>query len=329
LKIFVTGGNGFIGSRVVRRLCLRGHAVRCLLRPASPTRRIDDLSFERQLGDLRDRASLERGLDGCSACIHLASVSSWEEIASPDLEATVVEGTSNLLAACAGTTVKRLVYISSAAAINGSAEPRIFDETSVFQLGGSGLRYAEAKHHAEQEVLAAATETFEPVVVNPAETYGPEDDEWVTAGAIRDVLRSWPALALRGGSAVAHVDDVAEGIVLALEKGRPGHRYILGGENLTVEKIVRTVLALAAQRKPVLVLPAALVRAAVGACRMLGLPPPVPPDLIAYASRYWFVDDAKARAELGYRPRPAVETLRSVVDWVLQANGKGGSAAAA
>ena len=322
MKVFVTGGNGFIGSRVVRRLCTRGHAVRCLLRPTSRTQRIDDLDFERHFGDLADRGSLERGLDGCDACIHLASLSSWEEIAKGDVEGTVVGGTKGLLAACRSAGIGRLVYVSSAAAINGSDAPKVFDETSAFELDGSGLRYAEAKHRAEQAVLAAAADGVQTVVVNPVETYGPDDYEWVTAGSIRDILKGWPALALHGGSAVAHVDDVAEGIVLALAKGRAGERYILGGDNLTIEQIVRLVLELAGRRRPVLVLPAPVVRAVVGTCRLLRLPPPVPPDVVAYASRYWFVDDSKAETELGYRSRPAVDVLRPVVEWVLETEGR-------
>jgi dihydroflavonol-4-reductase len=194
----------------------------------------------------------------------------------------------------------------------------VFAETTPFALEGSGLRYALAKHEAEGVVLAAVERGLDAVVVNPGETYGPDDHEWVTAGAIRDALRGWPALAVRGGTSVAHVDDVAAGIVAALERGRRGERYILGGENLTVEQIVRTALEVRGSRKPVLVVPAALLRAAVAVCRALRLPPPVPPDIVGYACRYWFVSSEKAERELGYRPRPARETLSSVVTWIRE-----------
>jgi dihydroflavonol-4-reductase len=113
-----------------------------------------------------------------------------------------------------------------------------------------------------------------------------------------------------------HVDDVAAGIVAALERGRVGERYILGGDNLRVEEIVRTALRAAGSRKPVLVVPEPVLRAVVRLCVLLRLPPPVPPDLVGYACRYWFVDSAKAKRELGYRPRPAAETLGSVVAWI-------------
>jgi dihydroflavonol-4-reductase len=316
VRVFVTGGNGFIGSRVVRRLLADGHEVRCLLRPTSRTHRIDDVAFEPVVGDLGDAAALRRGADGCDACIHLAGVSSWAEIASPEVEEVIVEGTRRLLGVLGGGPGVRLVYVSSAAAVNGSDGPSVFDEASAFGLAGSGLRYALAKHAAEELVLEAERDGLHAVIVNPGETYGPDDDEWVTAGPIRDVLRSWPALAVRGGASVVHVDDVADGIVAALERGRPGERYILGGDNLEVEEIVRTALAAAGKRKPVVVVPAAVLRAVVRLCGLLRLPPPLPPDLVGYACRYWFVDSSKAKRELGYSPRPAPETLASVVGWI-------------
>jgi dihydroflavonol-4-reductase len=319
MRVFVTGGSGFIGSRVVRRLVEDGHVVRCLLRPTSRTDRIEDLELERVVGDLGDVEALERGADGCDGCIHLAGVSSWDEIASPQVEETIVGGTRRVVDAVSRVPGLRFVYVSSAAAVNGSSGPTVFDEETAFALEGSGLRYALAKHEAEELVLAAARNGLHAVIVNPGETYGPDDDEWITAGPIRDVLRNWPALAVRGGTSVVHVDDVAAGIVAALERGRPGERYILGGDNLAVEEIVRTTLAEAGARKPVVVVPAAVLRAVVRICRLLHLPPPLPPDLVGYACRYWFVDSSKAERELGYRARPARETLASVVRWIRTA----------
>ena len=325
MRVFVTGGNGFIGSRVVRRLADDGHEVRCLLRPGARTHRIEDVRFERVEGDLGDAGALARGVEGCDGCVHLAGVSSWAEIASPEVEEVIVEGTRRLLGAAREAPGLRFVYVSSAAAVNGSDRPSVFDETAAFELDGSGLRYALAKHAAEKLVLEAARAGLHAVIVNPGETYGPDDDEWVTAGAIRDVLRSWPALAVRGGASVVHVDDVAAGIVAALEQGRPGERYILGGDNLAVEEIVRTALRAAGARKPVVVVPAAVLRLVVRLCRLLRLPPPISPDLVGYACRYWFVDSTKAKRELGYSPRPAPETLSAVVGWIRTAGATGRS----
>lgn len=317
MRVFVTGGNGFIGSSVVRLLHDRGYEIRCLLRPTSDVRRIRDMLFEQVIGDVRDPACVEEGMRGSEACVHMAGPSSWAEIASDDVEPVILGGIRAVLAATENAGA-RLVYVSSAAAVNGAKEPAIFDETTAFSLGDSGLRYAIAKHQAEGLVAEAVARGVDAVVVNPTETYGPNDYEWVTAGALRDALRGWPALAVRGGTSVAHVEDVAEGIVTALEKGRPGERYILGGENLTIRQLIQSALRAAGSRKPVVMMPEWLVRTVSRACMAVRITPPIPPDLIGYATRYWFVDCTKAREELGYDPRPAEETIRSVVAWIRQ-----------
>jgi len=319
MKVFVTGGNGFIGSRVVRRLCEAGHEVTCLLRSTSKTERIDDLEFARHIGDVRDSDSLRAGVQGKDACIHLASVSAWGDMRSDALEAIVVDGTRHLLDACKEVADLRLVYISSAIAINGSASPRVFDEESPFELADASMPYAHAKHVAEQLVLEHVAKGLDAVIVNPAEVYGPDDTSMVTAGNLVDALKSWPALACHGGTAVTHVDDVAAGIVAALESGRAGERYILGGDNLSVKELLELTLRIAGQKKPVVTLPNRPLKWAVNTLTRFGLPSPVAPEVLDYATFYFFVDSAKAMRELGYNPRPAREVLAPVVGWLKAA----------
>lgn len=316
MKIFVTGGHGFIGSRVVARLIDGGHDVRCLVRTSSKTHRIDHLEWERFVGDVRDRASLEEGMKGCEAVIHLASVSSWADMRSSALEDTVLGGTENVVHAAKSTGVRRVVFVSSSMAINATPEPHVFDETTTFALTDPKYRYPIAKHRAEKKALEIAGDDVELVIVNPAEVYGPSDDAMVTAGNLRDALNDWPALACTGGSAVTHVDDVAEGMVLALEKGRHKERYILGGDNLHVEELIRLTLEIAGQKKPVLKLPNGVLKAAIGTLDKLGLPSPVEPEVVTYATLYWFMDSTKAKTELGYSPRPAREVLSPTIDWL-------------
>ncbi|NUS45287.1 MAG: NAD-dependent epimerase/dehydratase family protein [Mycobacteriaceae bacterium] len=315
MKVFVTGGTGLIGSRVVALLANGGHTPRCLLRAGSRTHRIDHVAYEPVYGDMTDAASLRTGMAGCDAVIHLASPSSWDEIGTDAVEPVIIGGTKALVEAAAAVDGIRLVYVSSAAAVNGSAKPVVYDETAEFALVGSGLRYAEAKHVAERAVLESGLNA---VAVCPGETYAPGDDEWITAGTIRDALHGWPVLAIPGGTSVAHADDVAEAIVAALTKGRAGERYILGGDNLTVKEIMRTALDAAGLRKPIVTVPAPVVRAIAKACVALRITPPLAPDLIGYAARYWFSTSDKAIAELGYRPRPARETIAAVVAWMRE-----------
>lgn len=319
MKIFVTGGHGFIGSRVVARLLDEGHEVRCLVRESSQTHRIDHLTWERHAGDVRDRASLEAGMQGTDAVIHLASVSSWADMRSAVLEETVLGGTENVVEAAKAAKVKRVVFVSSSMAVNATPQPIVFDETTPFELTDPKYRYPLAKHRAEKRALEVAGDDVELVIVNPAEVYGPNDDAMVTAGNLRDALNDWPALACTGGSAITHVDDVANGMVRALEKGRHGERYILGGDNLHVEELIRLTLEIANQKKPVMKLPNGLLKVAIGALDKLGLPSPVEPEVVTYATLYWFMDSTKAKTELGYAPRPAREVLEPTIAWLYDA----------
>jgi dihydroflavonol-4-reductase len=316
MKILVTGSTGLIGSRTVRKLLAAGHEVRCLIRSDRRRARLDGLPVEQVRGELRDPASLARAAAGCEACVHLAGVSGWDHIADPAIHDTIHAGTVRLLDAVQAAGLRRFVYVSSAAAIDGTARPVMLDETSRFTLERSGLVYALAKHAAEQAVIARNGDGFETLIVNPAETYGADDHDWITAGSVRDILRGWPALATVGGTSVVHVDDVADGIARAIDRGLPGERYILGGDNLTIAQLVRLTLDVAGIRRPVVVVPFAALRAAVAACRLLRITPPVEPGVLGYLRRYWFVDSGKARAALGYRPRGARETMAPVVRWV-------------
>jgi dihydroflavonol-4-reductase len=150
MRVFVTGGNGFIGSVVVRKLVARGYRVRCLLRKSSRTGRIDDVATERVDGDIRDRAGLERGMQGCDAAIHLACISSWDLIHSPEMDAVAVEGTRNVLQAALAAGCGRVVYVSSALAVGASRRPAVMCEDSESEVPLGGLRYLCAKRKAEE-----------------------------------------------------------------------------------------------------------------------------------------------------------------------------------
>jgi len=232
----------------------------------------------------------------------------------------VVDGTAAVLAAAKAAGGPRVVFVSSVTAVNGTRRPEMMTEETAFRLPPEPFVYATAKHAAEQLCTAAAAEGLPVVIVNPCEVYGPEDDDFITASYLRDALRDWPALATAGGTAVAHVEDVAAGIGAALLRGRPGERYILGGENRSVRQIVELALMCGGQAgKPVVQLPTGL---ALGVVRLLArarLPTPVHPDLLAHGVLYWYVDSSKAARELGYTFRPARETVQSVVDWLVAA----------
>ena len=319
MKVFVTGGNGFIGSRVVRQLHAQGHEVRCLVRETSKTHRIDMIPFERHVGDVRDVDSLAAGMSDCDGVIHLASISSWDQIRSPVMRVVVVDGTRNVLEAAQRSGGLRTVFVSSCAAINGTVEPQVLDETASFTLDPKTYIYAGAKHEAEAICAEFAADGLPVITVNPCEVYGPEDEDLITASYLLDALKDWPVMSLYGGTAVAHVEDIANGIIGALEKGRGGERYILGGENLFVREVMEKTLKAGGQEgKYILQLPNGLTKAVIKGLARLRLPTPVIPDIVDYGTLFWFVDCSKAQEELGYTYRPADETIADVVEWLVE-----------
>ena len=320
MKVFVTGGNGFIGSRVVHFLNQNGHSVRCLLRETSKTHRIDAVPFERHIGDIRDEASLLEGMTGCDVVIHLASISAWDQIRSPLMPTIVIDGTRNVLSAAKRAGNLRTVFVSTMVAVGGTKQPTVLTEESVFNLPAEPFIYGNAKHEAEQMCRSFYTEQGLPVViVNPCEVWGPNDDEFITAEYARDTLKDWPAMTVKGGTALAHVDDIAQGIAQSVEKGRPGERYILGGENVHASEITAMILEAAGMKKFTLHLPNGFTLALINGMAKIGLPTPIHPDLLAHAVLYWFADCSKAQRELDYTYRPAKETIADVVSWLQEA----------
>lgn len=318
MRVFVTGGNGFIGSVVVRALIASGHKTVCLVRDTSRTDRIDDLPFERARGDVRDPASVRAAMRGCDATIHLAAPGGWDADDGALLETVIVGGARHVLSAASELVGHRVVVVSSTAAIDASDTPRVFDEAAAFSLRDPSLVYAHAKHRAECVALEAHARGLPVVIVNPAEVYGPRDSALTTAGNLVDFATAWPVLVCDGGTNIVHVDDVAVGIIAALERGRPGERYILGGDNLTVKQLADLTLELLGQKKPVVTVPNRVIDLVARVGLRLHLPLPFNAHVIPYATKYWFMSSKKAQRELGVRFRSARETLAPTLDWLKQ-----------
>jgi dihydroflavonol-4-reductase len=212
----------------------------------------------------------------------------------------------------------RVVIVSSTAAINSSDRPRVFDEHAAFAVRDPGLRYAHAKHRAEMRAHEAYERGLAVVIVNPAEVYGPGDTALNTAGSLIDFATSNPVLACSGGTSVVHVDDVAAGIVAALVHGRPGERYILGGENLSIRGLAELCLSLVERRARVWTVPNRVVRPVSRLAIALRLPLPYNPHVVPYATRYWFMDNRKAQREFGMVFRGARETIAPTIAWLRE-----------
>ena len=320
MRVFLTGANGFVGSAVARRLVAEGHEITCLLRETSDVSRIDTLSFTRATGDVRDAGSLRDGMRACDCTIHLAAPGSWEQDDPSLLRAVIEEGTRHVLEAAAERTGHRVVVVSSTAAIAASNHPVVFNEATPFALPDPALHYAWAKHRAERIAHDAFVRGVPVVIVNPAEVYGPHDTGLVTAGNLIDFATSTPVLVCRGGTCVVHVDDVAAGTIAAMERGRPGERYILGGENVTIRGLAELVLELVGRRAQVVEVPNGVVRLATRVAVALGIPLPYNPHVVPYATRYWFMDSTKAQRELGVAFRDARSTLAATIEWLHDTN---------
>jgi dihydroflavonol-4-reductase len=238
---------------------------------------------------------------------------------SPEMSDVVLGGTRNVLEAAQGSHA-RVVFVSSNTAIDGTDRPLIVDETAHFSLGEhNGLDYAKLKHQAERLCLASNRNGVPVVIVNPAETYGPLDTELITAGTLVDFAKSNPVLVPRGGGSIAHVEDVADGIVLALERGTPGERYSLGGDHVEWKQLAALTLDALGKKTRIVTIPNGLFRSMTKVATTLRIPLSYNPKIVPYATRFFYVSNRKARQQLGAEFRSAHDTVTQTVAWLQEA----------
>lgn len=320
----VTGATGFVGSAVARVLLARGHKVRVMVRASSDRRNLAGLDVETVTGDLTDPASLARAVAGCR---YLAHVAADYRIWVPDPEAMLranVDGSVAILRAAEAAGVERSVYCSSVAALGLHADFTSADETTELQEAGIVGTYKRSKHRAEQAVLDLARQGMNVVIVNPAAPVGPRDIKPTPTGKmILDAAAGRVPAYVDTGLNIVHVDDVAEGHALALERGRTGEKYILGGENLLLRDLLALVCSVAGRSAPRIRLPIGAVWPVAwlleGVARMSGTEPLVTRDHLKMARKKMFYSSAKAMRELGYSPRPVRMAVEDAVSWFREA----------
>ena len=324
MKVFLTGGTGFIGGAVARKLRARGDDVRALVRTPGKATALSAAGCELVRGDLSDKAAIRAGVEGCDAVIH--SAASYEigvpKGRHPDIYETNVHGTERVMRAALEAKVPRIVYVSTCATF-GNTGGKIVDET-YGHAGGFPTYYEETKHEAHLVVKRMIEEERLPaIIVMPGATYGPGDQSMVGALIDRFLAGKLPAIALtNAGYTFAHVDDVADGVVGALDKGRTGEAYVLGGQIATVGEAVDILAKVAGRKPPRFRVPTTVLKmftpfgSVVGP--MMGFPPNLR-ELIAAADgvTYW-ASHEKASRELGYEPRMLEEGWRDM----LVASGK-------
>ncbi len=325
-KVLVTGASGFIGSRLVRHLVERGDDVKVLIRPSSSRAGLAKLPVEIAEGDITVEHTVYRALAGCDRVFHVAAAyKMWDPNPASILQ-PAVEGTRCVLSAVRhrGDKIRKIVVTSSVAAIGVNRHPEPMDERFEWNLQDSEI-YIVAKRKAEELALAAAGE-LPIVVVNPCGVFGPADRKPTPSGTL--VLRylNWRApIAFPGGPggiSVVDVDDVVAGHALAMEKGRVGERYILGGENLTMTQIVETMSSITGLRGPGAPVAKGLAeltgRLMELRARITGAEPDVTYKMARdFYDGFMWVSSAKAEKELGYVHRPARKTLARAIRWYL------------
>ncbi len=320
MPALVTGATGFIGGHVARLLEAGGDEVRVLIRPESRTGNLEGLRAERAVGDLRDRASLDRALRGCDTVFHVAAdYRLWAKDPS-DLYRSNVEGTANLLDAAAEAGAKRIVYTSTVGTIRPPRDGAVSDEDDPVSIGMMAGHYKRSKFQAEQAALERARRGLPVVIVNPTAPVGEADVKPTPTGKIiLDFLRGKMPAYIDTGLNVADVRAVAQGHLLAAERGVPGERYILGGDNMTLREILEALAEITGRPAPRFRIPYAVAYAAALAdtsfSRVTGRPPRAPIEAVRMARYKMFVRSDKAIHQLGYRPGSVRDALARAVRW--------------
>lgn len=320
--ILVTGATGFVGSAVVRKLISRGHTVRVLVRSSSDRSNIDGLQVDIVEGDLLDATTLKPALDGCSGLFHVAAdYRLWAPDPGPMFRANV-DGTRTILLAAGECGVERIVYTSSVAVLGNLAGDGAADEDTPVTFEDMIGPYKQSKFLAEAEARGLVEEQGLPVViVNPSTPIGPRDIKPTPTGRmiVEAASGRMPAY-VDTGLNVIHVDDVAEGHLLAFEKGVIGQRYILGGRNISLREILSTIAGITGGKPPRVKIPTGAVLpfaylAEAWARASGGKEPFATVDGLRMAKKKMFFSHTKADRELGHAPRPTEQALADAVQW--------------
>lgn len=322
---FVSGATGFVGSHVARALAEQGADLRLLVRSSSDLRNIGDLRAERVIGDLRDPDSLKKAVSGCEAVFHVAAdYRLW--VRDPDeMYRSNVEGTRAILQAARESKVRRVVYTSSVATMGFTSNGYLADETSPVSLADMIGPYKRSKFMAEEVAIEAAKAGTDVVIVNPTTPVGERDIKPTPTGRIVvDFLKKKFPAYVDTGLNLVDVAECARGHADALEKGRSGERYILGGENLTLKQILDKLAAITGLPSPGIRIPY-VVALATGVVDQVVTgyirkrEPRATVDAVRMGRKKMFVSSAKAERDLGWQMVPVEDALRRAVEW-FQAN---------
>ncbi|MGO9423943.1 MAG: hopanoid-associated sugar epimerase [Steroidobacteraceae bacterium] len=320
MRALVTGATGFVGAAVARALLHEGWQVRALVRSGADRTNLQSLALEIAVGDLTERSSLDRATAGCEALFHVAAD---YRLGAPDpdqLYRTNVEGTRNVLLAARHAGVEKIVYTSSVATMGIPGDGTPGDEGTPVALAAMIGHYKRSKYLAERLVLEAAKDGLPVVIVNPSTPVGPGDVKPTPTGqVVLDAASGRMPAYVDTGLNIVHVDDVAAGHLQAFHRGRPGERYILGGQDMTLREILADISLLVGRSPPRIRLPYAAVLPIAHLAEILakvsGRSGRITLEGVRMSRKRMFFSSAKATRELGYSWRPPVYAFEDALRW--------------
>jgi len=326
MRSLITGANGFVGSAVTRCLLTAGHEVRCLIRPRSDRGNLEGLPVEISEGDLRDATSLKRAVTNCENLFHVAAdYRLW--VPDPKTMYDInVKGTQELMLAAAEAGISRIIYTSSVATLGLNLDGNPADEKTPSSLIDMTGHYKRSKFLAEQVVRHLTNKHKLPlVIVNPSTPIGPRDIRPTPTGQIvLDTLCGRMPAYMNTGLNIAHVDDIAQGHLLAYKHGKLGERYILGGENMDLIQILRAIDEICGKKIKRMNIPMALILPVAWIMEKIAIVTNTQPrasvDSIRMAEKKMFFSSEKAIRDLGYQYRPSIDAINDAVTW-FQDNG--------
>lgn len=323
MKVFLTGSTGFVGSHVARAYAAQSAELRLLTRKTSSLSAIDDLHAEIVVGDLGQPESLRSAIRGCEALVHIAAdYRLW--VRDPQQMYKVnVEGTRELLRIAREERVAKMVYTSSVATMGFKADGTIVNEETPVTLSAMIGHYKRSKFQGEQEAIQAAKAGQHVMILNPTTPIGPGDAKPTPTGRIIvDFLnKKFPAYVDTGLNLV-DVEEVARMHVVALDRGTPGERYILGGENLTLKQILDRMSAITGLPSPMMKVPHAVAMAfalfdETFTGKLRGKEPRATVEAVRMGKKLMFASSAKAERDLGFQVLPVYPALRAAIDWFI------------
>jgi dihydroflavonol-4-reductase len=320
MRALVSGATGFVGAAVARALLREGWTVRVLARAGSDRSNLKELALEIATGDLTDQASLTRAMQGCGALFHVAADYRLGARDPSLLYLTNVEGTRNILQAARQAGVEKIVYTSSVATMGIPPDGSPGDEQTPVGLAAMIGHYKRSKFLAEEAALEAAHAGLSVVIVNPSTPVGPGDVKPTPTGqVVLDAAAGRMPAYVDTGLNIVHVDDVAAGHLLAYHRGRAGERYILGGEDMTLQEILAHIARLTGRKPPSIRLPYAAVLpiayVAEAWAKVSGRSGRVTLEGVRMSRKRMFFSSAKAMRELGYSWRPPAQAFDDAVRW--------------